>query len=162
MNKISTSATISPLSDIESSVKGSTLTIGENVLIDSFVKIKFTGGMGNILIDDNSFINSGTVMYSGNGITIGKNVLVAANCTFAPVNHNYSKKNELIKNQGFLPSKGGIIIEDDVWIGANVTILDGAIIRKGAVIGANTLVKGEIASYTVNAGNPLKQISIRK
>ncbi|MFL5763452.1 MAG: acyltransferase [Bacteroidia bacterium] len=162
MNTIAASAKISALADIETSVRGSKLSIGEQVMIDSFVKIKFTGGTGDIVIGNNSFINSGCVFYSGNGILVGNNVLIAANCVFAPVNHDYRRKDLLILEQGFLPSKGGIVIEDDVWIGANVTILDGAVIRKGAVIGANSLVTGEVAAYSVNAGSPAKKISERK
>lgn len=162
MNKISKTASISNLADIETSVRGSQLIIGDEALIDSFVKIKFAGGSGDIVIGNNTYINSGCVLYSGNGITIGDNVLVAANCTFAPVNHQYENKNQLIRLQGFLPSKGGIIIEDDVWIGANVTLLDGALIRKGAVIAANTIINKEIESYSINAGNPIKKIKSRR
>ena len=57
---------------------------------------------------------------------------------------------------------GGIVIEDDVWIGANCVILDGAILRQGCVIGAGAIVRGEIAAYTVHAGNPLRQIGMRQ
>ena len=66
-----------------------------------------------------------------------------------------------IAQQGFQPSRGGIVVEDDVWIGANCVILDGAIIRKGAVVGAGSVVSGELAAYTVYAGNPLRQIRRR-
>jgi acetyltransferase-like isoleucine patch superfamily enzyme len=52
-------------------------------------------------------------------------------------------------------------VEDDVWIGANSVILDGAIIRRGAVVGAGSLVRGEVASYSIVAGNPLRQIGVR-
>lgn len=162
MNKIAASSNISPLADIEVSSKGSILVVGEKVVIDSFVKIKFTGGIGNIEIGESSYINSGCVFYSGNGIKIGKNVLIAANCTFAPVNHAYEKKDLLIIEQRFKPSKGGIIIEDDVWIGAGVIILDGAIIRKGAVISAGSIVKNEVDSYAVCGGNPLQIIKYRE
>ena len=55
----------------------------QKVVIDSFVKLKSVGGKGNIFIDEQSYINSGTVIYSGNGILIGKNVLIVANCTLA-------------------------------------------------------------------------------
>ena len=41
-----------------------------------------------------------------------------------------------------MPSKEVFVIEDDVWLGANVTLLDGVIIRRGCVIGANSLVSG--------------------
>ena len=61
-----------------------------------------------------------------------------------------------------MPSKGGIIIEDDVWIGANTVILDGAVIRKGVVVGAVSVVRDqELMPYGVYAGNPLKLIKMR-
>lgn len=163
MKYISKSSRISKLVDIEDSVRGSVLSIGENTFIDSFVKIKFSGGDKDIIIGDGCFINSGTVIYSGNGVQIGENVMIAANCTISPTNHKYSDKNIKIVNQGFMQSKGGIIIEDDVWIGANTVILDGAKIRKGVVIGAHSLVGNvELQEYGVYVGNPLKFIKMRE
>src|SRR5207244_3377199 len=133
---ISERARISPLADIEDSVKGSRILIEDHVVIDSFVKIKPVGGDGDVLIGEGSYINSGTVIYSGSGVKIGKSVLIAANCTLAPVSHEYRERNKKIVEQRFRPSKGGIIIEDDVWIGVGTVILDGAVIRKGCVVGA--------------------------
>ncbi|MCP9749910.1 DapH/DapD/GlmU-related protein [Ferruginibacter sp. HRS2-29] len=161
MNEISASAKISSMADIETSSRGSRLYVGENVMIDSFVKIKFTGGAGDIRIGNNSYVNSGCVLYSGNGITIGDHVLIAANCTFAPVNHQYMAKDKTILEQRFKESKGGIIIEDDVWIGAGVIILDGAHIRKGTVIGAAAVVSGTTEEYGVYVGNPLTLVKFR-
>lgn len=161
MNEISNKAKISSLADIEVSSKGNKLTVHDNVMIDSFVKIKFVGGNGNVEIGENSFINSGCVLYSGNGIKIGSNVLIAANCTLAPVNHAYELKDKTIIEQRFKPSKGGIIIEDDVWIGAGVVILDGAFIKKGSVIGAASIVNITTEEFGIYAGNPLKLIKYR-
>ncbi|MDD3506357.1 MAG: DapH/DapD/GlmU-related protein [Sulfurimonas sp.] len=162
MNQIDSTAKISSLCDIEISKKGSMLIIGADSMVDSFVKIKFTGGLGNIEIGSNVYINSGTVLYSGNGITIGDNVLIGPNCSITPTNHEFSDRNKPIREQGFKQSKGGVIIEDDVWIGANVVILDGAIIRHGAVIGANSLVNSEIEEYSINYGTPCRKIGYRK
>ncbi len=162
MNQISHTANISKLADIEVSSKGSKLVVGENVMIDAFVKIKFTGGVRDIIIGDGTYINSGCVLYSGNGITIGKDVLIAANCTIAPVNHAYMEKNRSIKEQRFNPGKGGIVIEDDVWIGAGVIILDGAVIKKGSVIGAGSIVNSITEEYGVYGGNPLQLIKKRE
>jgi len=162
MNQISDTAVISNLCDIEVSTRGSELIVGEKVMIDSFVKIKFTGGTGNITIGDGSYINSGCVLYSGNGITIGKDVLIAANCTLAPVNHQFIDKNKTIKEQRFKPAKGGITIEDDVWIGAGAIILDGAVIKKGCVIGAGSIVNGVTEPFGVYGGNPLQLIKFRE
>lgn len=162
MIEIHPEARISPLADIEDSVRGTRILIGAGSAVDSFVKFKPAGGSGDVLIGERTVINSGCVLYSGNGIRIGSDVAIAANCTFAPVNHAYQDKSRRINQQGFLPGKGGIVIEDDVWIGANCVILDGAILRQGCVIGAGAIVRGEIAAYTVHAGNPLRQIGMRQ
>ena len=127
-----------------------------------FVKIKPAGGTGNLIIGKHSVINSGCVIYTGHGLTIGDHVAVAANCVFAPVNHQFKAATLLIRNQGFMPSKGGIVIEDDVWIGAGCVLLDGAILRKGCVIGAMSLVRGEVPAYSIQAGNPLNLIGYRR
>ena len=147
---------ISSLVDIENSPRGTKLIIGENSLIDSFVKIRPVGGSGDVQIGNNTEINANCVLYTGNGIKIGNNVLIAAGCVLAPTNHAYRDKNKIIREQRFLPSKGGILIEDDVWIGASSVLLDGAIIRKGSVIGANSLIRGEVPKYSISYGNPLE------
>lgn len=159
---ISGRAKISRLADIEDSCRGSQIIIEEGVRIDSFVKIKPVGGKGNVHIGRNSYLNSGVVIYSGNGVNIGEGVLIASNCTLAPVNHEYIQRDSCIIEQRFKASKGGIIIEDDVWIGANSAILDGAIIRKGAVVGACSLVNKEIEPYSINIGIPTKITGYRK
>src|SRR5215471_5698101 len=110
MLKIAPSARISKLADLEDSVRGSRIVIESGVVIDSFVKIKPAGGLGDVTIGENSYVNSGTVIYTGNGVTIGKNVLIAANCTIAPVNHEYRSKSQKIIDQRFMPSKGGVLI----------------------------------------------------
>jgi len=161
--QISDKAIISKLADIEDSVKGTKIVIQAGVVIDAFVKIKPAGGLGDLIIDENSYINSGTVLYTGNGLRIGRNVLIAANCTLAPVNHEYRSRHTTIVEQRFMPSKGGIIIEDDVWIGANSVVLDGSIIRKGAVVASGSIVKGEeLESYGVYGGHPILLIKYRE
>ena len=161
MIKLHETAKISPLADIEDSQKGSLLSIGEASTVDAFVKMKPAGGSGDLVVGANCYINSGCVFYTGNGIQIGDKVLIAANCTFAPVNHAYKNKNIVILEQGFLPSKGGIIIEDDVWIGAGCVILDGSHIKKGCVVGALSVVRGPLDAYGVYAGQPLVKVSER-
>jgi acetyltransferase-like isoleucine patch superfamily enzyme len=160
--EIASSARVSHLAEIEDSTRGTRIVVGEGSVIDSFVKIKPVGGNGDLVIGARTFINSCCVIYTGNGVSIGNDVAIAANCTFAPVNHAFDKKDVLIRDQRFKPSKGGILIEDDVWIGAGCVVLDGAILRRGCVIGAMSLVRGEIAPYSINAGNPLRALGWRK
>jgi virginiamycin A acetyltransferase len=165
---ISKTAKISNLADIEDSVKGSKITIEDEVVIDSFVKIKPAGGSGDLIIGAYSVINSGVAIYTGNGISFGKYVMIAANCVFSATSHEFRYRDVPIKKQGFIKlsplfaDKSGIIIEDDVWIGANSVILEGARIRKGAVITAGSIVKGELKEYGIYAGNPLKCIDYRR
>ena len=136
MLTISKSARISPHAEIGDSTRGS------KIRIDSFVKIVVRGGLGDVVIGKNSYVNSGNVIYSGNGVNIGENVLIAANCTIVPVNHEFRARDKKISEQRFMPSKGGIIIED-------------------CVIGALSLVKGKLDEYGVYAGNPLLKIGER-
>jgi virginiamycin A acetyltransferase len=155
MITIASDARVSPLADIEDSTRGTRIEIGPRVVVDSFVKIKPAGGSGDLLIGSDTTINSGCVLYTGNGIQIGRGCAIGANCTFAPVNHAYLRRALTIREQRFAPSKGGIVIGDDVWIGANCVLLDGALIPDGCVIGAGSLVRGRLDPYGVYVGNPL-------
>src|SRR6202166_5147567 len=105
MQLIAPTARISPLCDLEDSVRGSRLVIGEHAKVDAFVKILFSGGSGDIVIGDWCYVNSGCVMYSGNGITIGRDVLLAANCVLAPTDHEYADRDVPLRMQGFRPSR---------------------------------------------------------
>ncbi len=160
--EMAASAKISALADIEDSTRGTRIVIGSDSVIDSFVKVKPAGGSGDLMVGERCTINSGCVLYTGNGIIIGNDVAIAANCTFAPVNHQFKLRDKLIREQRFAPSRGGIVIEDDVWIGAGVVLLDGAILRRGCVIGALSLVRGEVPAYSIQAGNPLQLLGWRQ
>jgi acetyltransferase-like isoleucine patch superfamily enzyme len=162
MIDIHSSARVSSLADIEASVRGTRIVIGEGVVVDSFVKIKPAGGNGDVFIGAQSIINSGCVLYTGNGIRIGRGVAVAANCTFAPVNHEFKRRDIRICEQGFRPSKGGIVIGDDAWIGANCVLLDGTIIGEGCVIAAGSMVRGTLEPFAVYGGNPLRKLGERE
>lgn len=152
---------ISSMASIEISTRGTHTYISNGSVIDDFVKIKHVAGIGNVIIGKNVYINSGTVMYSANGIEIGNDVLIGPNCNLVPVNHNIKDRNIPIRLQGYPESKGGIIIEDDVWLGANVTILDGVRIGKGAVIGACSVVTKNIEPFSINFGVPSKKVGYR-
>lgn len=154
MLSIAPSAHISPLADIEDSVRGSNIVIEGGVTVDAFVKFKPAGGNGDVVIGSGTVINSGCVLYTGNGIVIGRNVLIAANCTFAAANHAFADPDRPIREQGFQPSRGGIVIGDDVWIGANCVLLDGAHIGAGSVIGAASLLRGTLPAFCIAFGVP--------
>ena len=161
MIEIHETAIVSPLADLEDSRLGTRIVIGEGSRIDSFVKIKPAGGNGDVLIGSYCFVNSGCVLYSGNGIRIGDHVSIAANCTLAATNHAYLDRSRLIQRHGFMPSRGGIVVDDDVWIGANCAILDGSHLAQGCVVAAGSVVRGHLAEYTIYGGNPLRVLGVR-
>lgn len=161
MLDIHPTANISTMADIEPSVRGTLIRIGPRTMIDAFVKLKAVGGMGELVIGEDCAINSGTVIYTGNGVKIGDAVLIAANCTLAPTNHAFADRSRRIRDQGFLPSKGGIIIEDDVWLGAGVIVLDGTVIERGCVVAAGAVVRGRLDAYSIYAGVPATRTGAR-
>lgn len=136
---------------------GGTITIGENCHISRYGHILSCGG--NIIIGNNSTVNPFAMVYGQGGLKIGNGVRIATQSTILPSNHIFDRKDITIYEQGL--SKKGIVIEDDVWIGAGVKILDGVIIRKGCVIGANTVVNKSTEQYGIYVGAPARLIRKR-
>lgn len=155
-------ATISPDARIYPSVRGTTITIGAHTVVHEFVVIKAIGGMGDVTIGSHCQLNSGTVLYSGCGISIGNDVLIAPSCVIAPANHEFRDPRVPIRLQRFMSSRGGVVIEDDVWIGANCTLLDGTHIGKGSIIAAGSVVNGKVDGYCIYAGTPARKVRERK
>lgn len=133
------------------------VSLGNNVTI--YPGVTFSG-TGIITIGDNVVIGNNTIIMAKDNICIGDNTLIAAQCYITDNNHNI-KKGELIKNQG-LSTKQKLRIGEDCWIGANSTLIPGAFLGKGCVIGANSLVNSIINDYEIAVGCPAKKIKERK
>lgn len=114
---------------------------------------------GNIKIGEKCSINPYAILYGHGNLTIGNNVLIAGHTVIIPANHNFADLTIPINVQG--ETRKGIIIEDDVWIGAGCRILDGVIIGKGAIIAAGAVVNKDVPSNTIFAGVPAKKIKNR-
>lgn len=141
-----------------STKNGGHIKIGNNCYISEGAQVITEGG--NIIIGNNCTINPCSVVYGQGGTTIGNGVRIAAQCVIVPSNHIFENPDEFIWRQGL--SKRGIIIEDDVWLGAGVKILDGVTVSKGTVIGANAVVTHNTEPYGVYVGVPAKLIKRRK
>ncbi|MCP4221485.1 MAG: hypothetical protein GY765_43070, partial [bacterium] len=136
------------------------LTIGNNVLVGRGSTISCKGG--DIEIGDFSNIGPSNIIISESSLKIGKYVFTSGHLyMIAGGNHTIDRTDIPIWQQPSY-SKGGIIVEDDVWIGASATILDGVKIGTGAVVGAATLVHKRIKPYTVNLGVPAQVVKKRK
>lgn len=95
----------------------------------------------------------------GGRICIGSNILIGPNVVLRASNHIYKNRDVLIRHQGH--ESGIIEISDDVWIGANVTVLPNVRIHKGAVVAAGAVVTKDVEEYTIVGGIPAKEISKR-
>ena len=96
---------------------------------------------------------------SQGSIEIGNDVAIGNHVKLLTSDHVFKNKNILIKDQGIEIDK--IIIEDNVWIGAGVTVLKGVKIGENSVIGAQSLVNDNIPPNTVAVGIPCKVIKER-
>lgn len=132
----------------------SRITIGDKFrVLAAHVPVELGAGeCGRITIGDNTFINSGTSIGSlssvtiGNNVAIGNYVLIMDADFHNPVDHT-------------LPgAKAPIVIEDDVWIGARVTILKGVTIGKHAVVAAGAVVTKDVPAGALVGGVPAKLI----
>jgi acetyltransferase-like isoleucine patch superfamily enzyme len=114
---------------------------------------------GYIRIGDNCFVGPHCMLYGQGGLEIGNYVMIAGGTMIIPSNHNYSSLEMPIREQG--ETSKGIIIGDDVWIGARCVILDGVTIGSGAVIAAGAVVNKDVPKNAVFGGVPAKKIGDR-
>ena len=95
-------------------------------------------------------------------INVGKYCSIATNCTFVISHHDYKKITTRPHPTLALSfSRGDINIGHDVWIGANVTIMDNLSIGNGAVVAAGSVVTKDVPPFAIVGGNPCKVIKYR-
>lgn len=114
---------------------------------------------GRIEIGPDSLLNAFVMLLGHGSIQVGSSVLVGPHTTIAAANHTFREKDIPISQQPI--SKEGIEIQDDVWIGANCTILDGVSIGRGSVVAAGSVVTETVPDYSVVAGVPAEKVATR-
>jgi len=133
------------------------ISLGEGALISRNCSL-YAHNNGLIKLGKRASINNNVILgASDNGeIILGNDVMVGFNTVMRASNHRYNKRNVPIIEQGHVG--GRIVIEDDVWIGANAVILPNVKIGKGAIIGAGAVVNRNVPSYALAGGVPAKVI----
>ena len=128
-------------------------SIGTNCYVEPPIHANF--GCKNVFVGDNFYANFNQTLVDDGKITIGNNVLIGPNCTIiTPVHPLNAKERFSEKNQKNIP----VVIENFVWIAANVTILPGVRIGHGSVIGAGNVVTKDVEPNSLYYGNPAKFI----
>ena len=125
-----------------------TFSIGKNSVVESFSCIN--NAVGDVVIGDFSRIGIHSTVIGP--VTIGSHVNLAQGITVTALNHNFSSKDKFIDEQGVATSP--IVIEDDVWIGANAVILPGVKIGRHSVIAAGAVVNRDVPPYSLAVGVP--------
>ena len=144
------------------STKG--IYFGKNVSIGKYTTIECTGSLKNLgkglIVGDNVGMGSHGFWGCAGGIEVGDDTIFGNYVSLHSENHNYKKMDVPIRLQGV--SHKGIKIGKNCWIGAKVTILDGAIIGDGVIIAAGSVVTaGEYSNNAIYGGVPAKIIKYR-
>ncbi len=169
---------LSPRAQIDSQI----LRVGSKCFVDDYVTI--SGQDGLVELADRVHVYRGTIIEVGQGggvsigeytqvqpgcnlngflkqIKIGRKVMVSAGCALIPYQHKLDDLMIAMADQP-LTSKGDIIIEDDVWLGMGVKVMDGVRIGQGSVVGANAVVTKDIPAYSIAVGVPAKVVGNRQ
>jgi acetyltransferase-like isoleucine patch superfamily enzyme len=158
---------------------GNGVTLERGVIIDGLSEHGIDLGAG-VLIGAYSLIRSSTAMHVGEGmtigrnsacdafsffgaggrITIGKDVIMGQHVCFHAESHNHENTDMPIRTQGV--TRKPIVIEDDCWIGANVTFLGNAHVAHGSIVGAGAVVNKRFPPFSIIAGVPAVVVRSRR
>ena len=126
--------------------------LGDYSVVESFACINNT--VGDVIIGDHTRIGLHNTIIGP--VTIGSHVNLAQGITITALNHNFDDSEKRIDQQGI--STKEVVLEDDIWVGANAVILPGVTIGKHAVVAAGAIVTKDVPPHSLVAGVPAKVI----
>ena len=94
-------------------------------------------------------------------LRVGRDVMMGPRCVILASRHATGRTDVPMNQQGFLPDRA-VVIEDDVWLGANVTVLPGRVIGTGSIVGAGSVVTRDVPPWSVVGGNPARVLGTRR
>jgi acetyltransferase-like isoleucine patch superfamily enzyme len=140
------------------------LQLGQKVTLSAGTILAFgdqLNGFGKIAIGTGTWIGQYNNLRAGGGdITIGAGCLISQFCTLVASNHG-TARDLPIQQQPPQEGRRGVTLEDDVWLGAGVTITPGVTVYRGAVIGAGSVVTRDVPAFEIHAGIPAIRIGTR-
>jgi acetyltransferase-like isoleucine patch superfamily enzyme len=159
------------------------IVFGRGCFIDDYVTVYAGLGQGRVILGNRVHLNRGTIVEVGlggqvsigddthiqsycslsgymGGIRIGARSLVAPGCGLYPYQHGHDDLMRPMAQQG-LTSQGDIVMDDDVWLGTGVKVLEGVHIGHGAIVAAGAVVISDIPAYAVAVGVPARVVRFR-
>jgi acetyltransferase-like isoleucine patch superfamily enzyme len=139
------------------------ITLGKATSIGAFSVLKVSGSLlsvgKGIAIGDNVGIGEFAHIGGAGGVKIGSDTIIGSYFSVHPENHIFSNIEQPIRLQGV--THQGISVGRGCWIGAKVTLLDGACIGDGCVVAAGAVVKGIFPNNVVIGGIPARVLKER-
>ncbi len=138
---------------------GADTVIGRNTVLSC----KSMGpNSGKFVLAERVNISCNCTLISETEFRIGTKVLIAGHCyMIAGGNHGTDRVDMPILDQPMF-EKGGVTLEDHVWVGANVTVLDGVTVGRDSVVAAGAVVTKSVPAFTIAGGVPAKVLKDRK
>lgn len=127
-------------------------SLGDYSVIESFACIN--NAVGDVIIGNHTRIGLHNTIIGP--VTIGNHVNLAQGITVTALNHNFEDSDKRIDEQGV--STTPVVIEDDIWIGANAVILPGVTIGNHSVVAAGAVVTKNVPPHSLVAGVPARII----
>jgi galactoside O-acetyltransferase len=137
------------------------LVLGDNVMLSVNVMISCKNSC--VEIGSRTGLSAHTIIHATNNcpVHIGEDVIVGPQSYIAAGgNYNFDRLDVPIKDQG-IAQDGGVILEDNVWLGAKATVLGGVTMHSGSIAGAGAVVTKSIPANTICAGVPAKVVRTR-
>jgi acetyltransferase-like isoleucine patch superfamily enzyme len=147
----------SHLNTIKAKLAGAKIAKGVIIHSDTL----FFTSLNNLKIGKDSYIGRFSNINALNKVLIGSDCMISDNVAIMSANHNSSRVDIPMNQQGYTENLKPIIIGDDVWIGIGATILPEVVIGSGAIIGAGAVVTKDVERYTIVGGVPAKFIKKR-
>lgn len=121
--------------------------------------ISLGGAAGYLEVGHHSHFAAGCALYSAGGLKIGPYCNIAAHVVLATIGHDPALGD---KPMTLTPGKSGpIVLEEDIWIGANATVTQNTRIAQGCVVGANAVVTRDTEPFGVYVGVPARRVRDR-
>jgi acetyltransferase-like isoleucine patch superfamily enzyme len=139
------------------------IRLGDDVRIREYAWIQATSALDHpgvgLVIGSGTYIGPRCLLGAGGGITIGARVTFGAGVHLLAENHAFRDASRLIQDQGV--TRAGITVEDDVWVGNQVIVLDGVRLGRGCVVGAGAVVTRDVPPLAIAVGNPARVVGQR-
>lgn len=129
----------------------------DSMVLESSV---LNANQGHIRVGAHAWLGPFTLIYGNGGVDIGDHVLIAAHSAINSISHHAERTDMPMAEQGIYCDP--VRIEDDVWLGLGVTVLQGVTIGRGSIVGAGSLVNKDIPPYSIAVGTPAKVIRQRR